>query len=631
MQIRKYSGGALLTYTPHISTSNTSASTQNTATSNGESAEDKIQKEFFDIIGEYGLHNDKNKFLSYASKLLTASQTMNLSGQTKDNITKRDLIKLHSLANQLKENADARTEAKTKIREENSGSDIALTNTGGMYAINAETGKLTVVSPTEYHNNSDKYQLLTNTDLLDLREDSPSLAFDTSILNNLEGTIGMKTITECIVKTIKDFGTMSHQHSGSQYVANSKSIENGMSQILGGAAPEGIYKISSSSSSSDQGYRNENEMFRAVQYIWSTLNGNMKNTLRATAAAEGLDPNNTLDVFRIIIDAVQLHTTHGRTSSSDVSYDSGASKAAGLGGESTGTPTQEVFGHRILKNQGNFRPSYLMLEGSKVQNILPTYHYNTIQDKDKNQVPNVTLLSETYRNLQDHGIVDTRRSAYFGSLPIESIAEAGNKILINNNDGGANVVYMPIDVVGNIDMGIFTKMMNVQKSIQERRITDTSFIQKVWEENGFDYNAELGVGQPKNYTLAPYWMQSAYTSTSQDLFDKSDLNESSLISVVDKSVVENLSGQYNMDPLHSKNKKIEIESGFLGTDYQAMIYIPLSSDEGEVLFAGGASYMPKIMSDNLHAEMQAYQRTGLYNPQTNQYSHIQSYTGNELD
>ncbi len=267
MQIRKYSGGALLTYTPHISTSNASASTQNATPSNGENAEDKIQKEFFEIIGEYGLHNDKDKFLSYASKLLTASQTMNLSGQTKDNITKRDLIKLHSLANQLKENADAHTEAKTKIREENSGSDIALTNTGGMYAINAETGKLTVVSPTEYYNNSDKYQLLTNTDLLDLREDSPSLAFDTSILNNLEGTIGMKTITEYIVKTIKDFGTISSSSSGSQYVANSKSIENGMSQILGGAAPEGIYKVSSSSSSSDQGYRNENEMFKAVQYI----------------------------------------------------------------------------------------------------------------------------------------------------------------------------------------------------------------------------------------------------------------------------------------------------------------------------------------------------------------------------
>lgn len=334
MQIRKYSGGALLTYTPHISTSkNATTSPQSTTTSGAESAEDKIQNEFFEIIGEYGLHNDKDKFLSYASKLLTASQTMNLSGQTKDNITKRDLIKLHSLANQLKENADAHTEAKTKIREENSGSDIALTNTGGMYAINAETGKLTVISPTEYHNNSDKYQLLTNTDLLDLREDSPSLAFDTSILNNLEGTIGMKTITEYIVKTIKDFGTISYQHSGSQYVANSKSIENGMAQILGGAAPEGIYKVSSSSSGSDQGYRNENEMFRAVQYIWSTLNGNMKNTLRATAAAEGLDPNNTLDVFRIIIDAVQLHTTHGRTSSSDVSYDAGASKAAGLTGD----------------------------------------------------------------------------------------------------------------------------------------------------------------------------------------------------------------------------------------------------------------------------------------------------------
>jgi hypothetical protein len=62
-----------------------------------------------------------------------------------------------------------------------------------------------------------------------------------------------------------------------------------------------------------------------------------------------------------------------------------------------------------------------------------------------------------------------------------------------------------------------------------------------------------------------------------------------------------------------------------------MIYIPLSSDQGEALFAGKKSYIPKYESDYIHANAQAYQRTGIYNPTTNQYNHLQTYTSNDLD
>lgn len=614
MQIRKYSGGALLTYTPHISTSNkTTTSQQSTTTSGVESAEDKIQKEFFEIIGEYGLHNDKDKFLSYASKLLTASQTMNLSGETKDNITKRDLIKLHSLANQLKENADAHTEAKTKIREENSGSDIALTNTGGMYAINAETGKLTVVSPTEYHNNTDKYKLLTNTDLLDLREDSPSLAFDTSILNNLEGTIGMKTITEYIVKTIKDFGTISSSSSGSQYVANSKSIENGMSQILGGAAPEGIYKVSSSSSSSDQGYRNENEMFKAVQYIWSTLNGNMKNTLRATAAAEGLDPNSTLDVFRIIIDAVQLHTTHGRISSSDVSYDAGASKAAGLNGVS-GNEKQipDSFGNYIQKNMGQYVSNDLVLDGSNINFNLPSYHYNNIIDSSTGQVTtNIMTGDETYRNMVGHGIIDTSKKIYFGDIPISNISVSGKGFLVDQRRGG-RVVYMPVDANQNIDFNMLNLMNSVQNDIVNNNISDPVKQQKIWEENGFDYDSNTKTGVPKGYTLMRYWTQPAVTSTQADIIDNRMLKNSNFINKVEDEIAEGMELIYNSDPNNNKKQKIDIAPGWTDTAYQGMLLMPMNYEQDEALLAGGIAYTNRPNVDIVNAYQQSVQRGNGY-------------------
>lgn len=613
MQIRKYSGGALLTYTPHISTNNVSQS--NNANSNEGSAEDKIQKEFFEIIGEYGLRNDKDKFLSYASKLLTASQTITLSGKTQDNITKRDLIKLHSLANQLKENSEAHAEAKTKIREENSGSDIALTNTGGMYAINAETGKLTVVSPTEYHNNSDKYQLLTNTDLLDLREDSPSLAFDTSILNNLEGTVGMKTITEYIVKTIKDFGTTSYQSSGSQYIANNKSIENGMAQILGGAAPEGIYKVSSSESVSDQGYTNgnENEMFRAVQYIWSTLNGNMKNTLRATAAAEGLDPNNTLDVFRILIDAVQLHTTHGRTSSSEISYDSGASKAAGLNGV-TGSEKQvpDSFGNYIQKNMGQYISNELVLDGSNINFNLPSYHYNNIIDSSTGQVTtNIMTGDETYRNMVGHGIIDTSKKIYFGDIPISNISISGKGFLVDQRRGG-RVVYMPVDSNQNIDFDMLNLMNDIQNDIVNNNINDPVKQQIIWEENGFDYDPNAKTGVPKGYTLMRYWAQPAVTSTQADIIDNRMLKNSIFINKVEDEIAEGMELIYNSDPNNNKKPKIDIAPGWTDTAYQSMLLMPMNYEQDEALLAGGIAYTNRPNVDIVNAYQQSVQRGNGY-------------------
>lgn len=629
MKIYKKQAGGVI-YTPlNVNMASTQAGTTQTTTSKS-SENDQIQKALIDVLKERGLQNDVDYFLRQANRLMT-SNTISLFGAD-EAYDMADLIKLHSLANRIKLNKDSFDKAVENISEENAGSDVAITNTGGLYVQDAN-GKIKIISAANYHDNSDDYTLLTNRDLLQLRQYQSGLEYNSNILNDLGNTIGMKSIVEYMKSTIKDFGKMEYEDSMDSYTIKHKGqIQKGMENILGGAAPDGIYKVSVTNKSTDQGYEDEKSLFAAAEYLWSTLNGNMKNTIRAHTAAEGLDPTKAKDVYRILISAIQEHTTHSRSRDVDVEYDASASKAAGMDKTARQESlTDEPFGYRVLNDKGNLRPSYLMMDNSKIRNILPTYHYGHIPDKDNNQVPTVTLLSETYRNLQDWGIVDTRRSAYFGSLPITSVAEIGAKILINNADDGANVVYMPIDAVGNIDFGIFVEMMNIQKEIQENRITDETKIKEIWESNGYEYNSELQMGQPINYKLAPYWMQNAYTSTSQDAFNKSDLNQSSIIEKIDRSTIENFSNLYNLDPLHSKNKKIEIQSGIGGTDYKAMIYIPLSSDQGEALFAGGKSYIPKYESDNIHAIAQAHQRTGIFNPSTNQYDHLQTYTSNDLD
>ena len=72
----------------------------------------------------------------------------------------------------------------------------------------------------------------------------------------------------------------------------------------------------------------------------------MKNTIRAHTAAEGLNPNNSKDVYRLLIAAIQEHTTHSRNYDIDVDYDASASKA-GSGSGSTSKEQQviDTFGN----------------------------------------------------------------------------------------------------------------------------------------------------------------------------------------------------------------------------------------------------------------------------------------------
>ena len=55
---------------------------------------------------------------------------------------------------------------------------------------------MSTISADEFHKNRDKYQALTNSQVLGLREQDPSLAYRSDILKDAAGAIGMKTISD---------------------------------------------------------------------------------------------------------------------------------------------------------------------------------------------------------------------------------------------------------------------------------------------------------------------------------------------------------------------------------------------------------------------------------------------------
>ena len=189
-----------------------------------------------------------------------------------------------------------------------------------MYVKNLETGKIEELNPSQY--NSDKYQSLTNADLMYLRRENPEMAFQNNILDNLSQSVGMKTITDYVGNIIKQFGkTNITGYSEKQ----TNRIKSGMDAIISGEyddiskliteGPDGIYKIAKSSTVAD------NNIIPALQYILSTLPDSHRYTLNAKAAAEGYDPQAMLFMM--------MMANTDRTISAD--YDSNATKVKSLG------------------------------------------------------------------------------------------------------------------------------------------------------------------------------------------------------------------------------------------------------------------------------------------------------------
>lgn len=303
MKFKSYQvGGAI--YTPFISnrgvTPQTGATPTTTASSKSDKIGETIEKEIINIIKESGIESDVNLFLTEADNFLNKSRSLSATSLFGGDVsyTMSDLIHIQKLANSVKENKFAHKDASTNLTSQQAWNDVAMTTNGGLYVM-TEKG-LEVMDASEYAKaDKSKVQALTNSQLMGLRESRPELAFGTHYLYDMSGAIGFKTVTDQLVNTIKDFGTVSR----SEYVKNngpiSQSAWDGM-QILIGSGPEGYYKATTKSE--------REHINSAVNYLWDILGKNGQARLKAEIAATGGDPNNPADRYDLILKMLQHHT-----------------------------------------------------------------------------------------------------------------------------------------------------------------------------------------------------------------------------------------------------------------------------------------------------------------------------------
>lgn len=408
MKIKRYQTGGIY-YTPFFRDSVIQQESQK-STSGSSSKENKednlIQKEIINILKENGLPNDVDYFLSKANTFLRRSQNLGVLFGT-DNSSSydmSDLIRLQSLANRIRHNNTLHEQASKQIISEGSGSEVAITNTGDLYV--ADEDGVKTISLGTYHKNPDNYRILTNSELIRLREEQPELSYNSTILTDLSNTVGMKSIVDYVKSTIGTFGTSKSQNQFDRYTSKQKGqIEKGFEQLLGFDTPDGIYKVTSSTTESDQGYNDSKSLEVAINYLYRTLPGNMKNVLRATAAAEGLNPNNPKDVQNLLAMAIVEHTDHSRETTQKLDYDATATKSSGskTGGSEK---LEDLTREQMIVSGTSVKPITLNIRNSnnKVSIQVPGQEYGRPMDTTKKQIGMGTIRDVLTKDPLGHNV-----------------------------------------------------------------------------------------------------------------------------------------------------------------------------------------------------------------------------------
>ena len=297
---RIYQSGGVVSYTPFIPNSGTTSTTSSSgSTEKQEKITGTLQKEIVDVLKENGIQSDVDTFLSTANAFLNKSQhlsAMSLFGGSSDDYTMTDLIQVLSMANRVKQNKAYYDTAADRLKTQDAWNEVAVSTDGKMYVYSEEG--LRTVSADEFHKNRDKYQALTNSQVLGLREQDSNMAFNSNVLRDMSGTLGLKTITTQLMDTVSKFGSMSR----TEYTKNtgdtiSQSAWDGM-QILLGEGPQGYYKATTKS-------ERENVQ-SALRYLWSSLGTDGQARLRAETAVNGGDPSK--NQYDLLLQAIEHHT-----------------------------------------------------------------------------------------------------------------------------------------------------------------------------------------------------------------------------------------------------------------------------------------------------------------------------------
>lgn len=410
MKIRSFQPGGII-YTPFIpNQGQEQQASQESSGDSGKSKKTAVKDSVLSLLKDNGLPNDVTYALKEVDLLL--SKYSGLGDRVDYDV--HDLTRIADLVNQVKFNKGEYDKAATKLTSEDAWSDIAIDSGGNMYAVDKENekGGITMITPTEYHKNKDKYQLITYGQLMRFRQTSPNSVYNSSILNDGSNAVGMTNLTKHLTDTVKQFG----HHEEENYSAETfKAIENGISIMKGG-----MFKITSKAQ-----IRNNDELMAACAYLFSSLSSSEQNKLIAENTARGGDPSSLKDVYSYIAQLVILtnDTTNKRDYSESFSTATFGANGHGGGSDKESSATVEMtyteklatgVGVRDLGEKYEITPA-----GSRAHLKASGKTYGPVKSSDGKGLGFVSF-DEVIRNGEGISDLMLQKEIFFGDILVDN-------------------------------------------------------------------------------------------------------------------------------------------------------------------------------------------------------------------
>lgn len=589
------SGGGmppLTYYTPINSPTSVGEQTTSDEKSNSSNSENNTKgeitnKDYLESLKQIdGLPNDMNELMNNVGRYYQVRNLFSDGKIDSSTLSSRYISTINKIkvANFNKAQYD---EAKTKVTNQGGLSEIAITDTGKI-VVQDSNGELKQITSQEYLNNQDKYQALTNSNLLYLRAYNPEFSFRNEILGVVENGIGISTITKMIQDSLSSLGTNEISKEGYSYKQENQIIkgldilkeasERGIN--LGGMSLDGMYKNKLLTKEQYQ------QASLAIQYIYNTLPSNA-HTLLEVRSGNTEDPKKgALDLItKLVMSKTSSSINFGINFEEDLNSD-GSTKSKKSSQEIKSNPLLNM-----IEGKGGEQGSFELNTGTSVKMGIDSINYNPVSQKDSSPITE-TSLENLLVDSGLMGIVSQNGAITFGDQILDS---SDLKNIVYKGKGVSRVILPTRYVEGKYipDFTIMDEYLEAQKEIN--KISKNLSKEEQERQQGeilYKYGLlellDPSTGLPNLDRFRVFIATDAYGADKDEL-----IKSSSLVEEVDsdnriykdiEKILSTKDNPYEIDTFNAFNPL-----DYFGVDkiYSGVVYIPINNNKLQSITAYG--------------------------------------------
>lgn len=394
-----------------------------------ESALDVVKELFKSISSSGGLNSDVTMLYNSLSQFLSESSGFG-SEISSDQLAGLYLDQLYKL-NNIKYNKEKHDKALAQLNKNEGENEYAVLNDGRFVVQDNETGNISFSkNPLEEGKTP-----ITNIQLLTMRANNPSLAFNTNLIDIAGSGVGLQTLIKNVKQNLAAIGSTEKVIEGYSRVESGK-IKAGLEQILSGA-PDGDYHLTTTTEDSNE------QIAAAYKYIWDSLGKKGQALVAMHAIEQGTSPKNYL--------LSMLSAGADYTVKQEVQAKSGRASGTDSGSDGSAEDDAKINSNPLVSMQ-------LERGGVSTRLEILTRDSNTKLSVDGTGYPQLNNIKDDMsvdKMLSESGIQGIITSKYGITFGDQQIAPENLKDIMYVNNGGV-VTTLPCKIVNG------TKQVNLQ-------------------------------------------------------------------------------------------------------------------------------------------------------------------------